>query len=55
MGNDEGEEYRKVLVINTYPQAGVIPKATFEKKLLFLNPKVIRLRMSISRPGFNPI
>ena len=37
----------KILVINTYPQAGVMPKATFEKKLLFLNLKVISLRMFI--------
>jgi len=35
------------LVINTYPQAGVFTEATFEKKLLFLNPKVIALRMYI--------
>jgi len=35
------------LVINTYPQAGVFTEATFEKKLLFLNPKVTGLRMFI--------
>jgi hypothetical protein len=37
----------KILVINTYPQAGVFTEATFEKKLLFLNPKITVLRMFI--------